>query len=166
MDEGCAAAEGAATLCNFPPSSNQDDTDPNLTGVCVLAPPPMTGLHGNAGDACSSSCTATGLCVTSCAADSSCESDLPACYAADGLYCSDANVCIPLGGAGDFCHGSPDCGTGTYCADDFTCELLLPTGDTCEHAWQCDTGYCSSTCMPPPVAYPEFCLGRIPPPPH
>jgi hypothetical protein len=170
--EGCATADGAATQCDFPP--NPDFQDPDLTGVCVLDPNAETGPHGNPGDACSTTCTDTGLCDTLCSAGQTCPTDLSTCYTADGLFCSEANTCVPLGVAGDPCQGSPECGVGTYCDIGLgqqagragLCQSLRQAGDTCQDGLECETGYCSVTCMSPPVANPDFCLGRIPPPPH
>ena len=165
-DEGCAA-DGAATMCNYPPSANSEYTDPDRTGVCVLVPPPKTDPHGEAGEACSSTCTDSGICATLCSDSQACPTDLPTCYEADGLFCSEANTCVPLGVTGDRCHGSFECSAGTYCdLDQERCETLLHAGDACQDEWQCETQYCSGTCTSPPRAYPEFCLGHIPPPPH
>jgi hypothetical protein len=165
LAEGCeSAADGAATVCDYPPSKLED---PQRTGVCVLAPPPKSDPHGNVGDACSSTCTDSGICATLCSADQPCRTDLPTCYATDGLYCSEANTCVAQGAAGDPCLGSFECGPGTYCdLDQGHCETLRQPGDTCQQGFECETQYCSGTCMPPPRAYPEYCLGHIPPPPH
>jgi len=170
--EGCAAADDAATRCDFPP--NSDFEDPDLTGVCALAPPPETGPHGNPGEACSSTCTDSGICATLCSDGQTCPTDLPTCYTADGLFCSEANTCVALGVTGDPCMGSFECGVGTYCDIGLgrqagrtgLCQSLRLAGDTCQDGSECETQYCSGTCMPPPRAYPEFCLGHIPPPPH
>ncbi|HYQ45463.1 MAG TPA: hypothetical protein VER11_25930 [Polyangiaceae bacterium] len=168
LAQGCATTpDGAATECDFPPSNLEYD-DPRRTGVCVLAPPPQTGPHGKAGDACSSSCTESGICTTLCSADRPCATDLPTCYAADGLFCSEANTCVVLGVAGDPCFGSFECGPGTYCdTDQGHCQTLRQAGDACHDGFQCESEYCVDTCMPPPRAYPEFCLGHVavPPPP-
>jgi len=164
--EGCATSDTARTLCDYPVQSNSEYPDPDRTGVCVLAPPPITGPHGKAGEACGSTCTDGGLCATLCAFGQPCPTDLPACYVADGLVCSAANICVPQGAAGEACMGSFDCSAGTYCGmDTLRCEPLLHAGDACEHGFQCETEYCSGTCTAPPRAYPEFCLGHIPPPP-
>ena len=167
LAKGCATtADGAATVCKFPPS-NLEYQDPHRTGVCVLAPPPETAPHGNAGDACSTTCTESGICATLCSADRTCPTDSPSCYTTDGLFCSEANICVSLGVAGDPCSGSVECGDGTYCDLNLEhCETLRRAGDACHDGLQCETEYCSDTCMPPPRAYPEFCLGHIPPPPH
>jgi hypothetical protein len=173
LNAGCATADGAATQCDFPPNSDFQE-DPGLTGVCVLAPPRQTGPHGNPGDACSSTCAASGLCATLCSAGQTCPTDLPTCYTADGLFCSEANTCVPLGVVGDPCRGSPECGVDTYCEIGLgrqagrvgLCQSLRQAGDTCQNASECETQYCSGTCMSPPVADPDFCLGHIPPPPH
>lgn len=163
LSEGCAKTPGGdATTCNFP-HSNDEDPDPDRTGVCVLNPP-LTEPHGNAGDACSSTCD-SGFCSTLCSADETCPTDLATCYIADGLFCSQANTCVSVGAAGDPCNGSPECGPGTYCDLDLTrCQPLLQAGAPCHDGLQCETAYCSSTCMPPPRAYPEYCLGHIPSP--
>jgi hypothetical protein len=92
--------------------------------------------------------------------------DLSTCYTDDGLFCSQSNTCVALGAVGDTCFGSFECGAGTYCDFDLRqCETLRPAGDACHDGLQCDTRYCSDTCMPPPRANPEYCLGHIPPPP-
>ena len=63
--------------------------------------------------------------------------------------------------------GSFECGPGTFCdLNRLRCETLRQSGEACRDGLECETGYCSSTCMAPPRAYPEFCLGHIPPPPH
>ena len=164
-DEGCAE-NGAATTCNYPASSDPEHLNPDRTGICVLVPPAASDPHGKAGEACGASCTGSGICATLCS-EQSCSTDLPACYEADGLFCSEANTCIPLGVAGDRCLGSFECGVGTYCSLALErCEPLLHAGDTCQDGLQCETAYCSGTCSSPPRAYPEYCLGHIPPPPH
>ena len=167
LAEGCAAtADGATTQCDFPASDLEYD-EPDRTGVCVLAPPPQSGPHGRAGEACSSTCTDSGLCATLCSADRSCPTDLPTCYTTDGVYCSEANTCALLGVAGDHCMGSFECGAGTYCnLAREQCETLRQAGAACDDGLQCETHYCADTCMPPPRAYPEFCLGQIPAPPR
>ena len=87
-------------------------------------------------------------------------------HGSDGLFCSEASTCVPLGVAGDRCMGSPECGAGTYCSlDAERCESLLKAGDVCEDDWQCETNDCSGTCTARPRVSPEFCLGHIPPPP-
>jgi hypothetical protein len=166
LDEGCAEADGAATKCDLPFDPTQEDQDPKRTGVCVLAPPAVMNPHGQAGDACSATCTGSGLCITLCSNGQDCQSNAPACYSTDGLFCSDTNICLPMGQAGDPCLGSPDCATGTFCAEDLRCRPWLHEGDLCQNGLQCETNFCDKTCTHPPVAYPEFCLGHIPPPPH
>ena len=163
LAEGCATApDGAATQCDFP-ASNLEYQDPRRTGVCVLAPPADTGARGNAGDACSSTCDDSGICSTTCSRDGACPTDLPTCYTTDGLFCSEANTCVSLGVAGDPCSGSAECGAGTYCdLDLWRCESLRRAGDACRDGIECETAYCSDTCMSPPRAYPEFCLGHNP----
>ena len=162
--EGCID-EGTATTCKYPPNPNF--SDPDLVGVCV-AVSPSTGPHGKAGEACSSSCTDFGLCSTLCSDGQTCETDLPSCYESDGLFCSEANTCVPLGVAGDPCRGSTECGAGTYCDFELErCEPLLHESDACRDELQCDTGYCKDgTCTSRPRANPDYCLGHIPPPPH
>src|SRR6478609_1184895 len=77
--DGCIA-DGAATMCQYPPTPNSEYQDPDRTGVCVLIPPPVTDPHGKAGDACSSTCTDSGICATLCSAAETCPTDLPTCY--------------------------------------------------------------------------------------
>jgi len=166
LAEGCATTvDGAATVCDFPPS-NLEYQDPRRVGVCVLAPLPETAAHGNAGDACSSTCDDSGLCFALCSPDGTCPTHLPTCYTADGVFCSEGNTCVSLGVAGDPCLGSSECGAGTYCdLDLWRCESLRHAGDACRDGLECETAYCSDTCTLPPRAYPEFCLGQIPAPP-
>ena len=166
LDEGCAEADGSATECDLPFDPNREDQDPKRTGVCVLAPPAVTSPHGKLGDACGSTCIGSDLCLTLCNDGQDCQSNVPACYSTDGLVCSEANVCAPMGVAGDPCQGSPDCATGTFCADDLHCRPWLQEGDPCQNGLQCETNYCDKTCTRPPVANPDFCLGHIPPPPN
>ena len=166
LAEGCATTpDGAATMCDFPPS-DLEYLDRRRTGICVLVPPLDTGPRGNAGDACSSTCNDDGLCARFCSADRACPTDMATCYTSDGLFCSEANTCVALRVTGDPCLGSFECGAGTFCnLHERQCESLRQAGQACHDGFECETQYCSDTCVAPPRAYPEYCLGHVPPRP-
>ena len=125
-------------------------SDPNNSGgglVCLAQA--GTTTHAKAGEGCNGNCTSSDG-VTECSGSAVGSSGVAGiCYASDGLYCSQTQVCTPLAQIGEACE-SGGCVTGAFC-DAGTCAAQRDSGscsdaqDACSANSFCDitSGQCT-----------------------
>ncbi len=120
----CAPASGGGAFCNTPGTA--------VTGVCVAV------THATAGAPCVGSCDQENVPFCYNASGASVPDHGGACFATDGLYCSNQGTCVPLTAPGKDCSVTP-CAAGAYCDTYGTgvCQVYAQLGGDCSQGQQC-----------------------------
>lgn len=107
------------------------------------------GKHGQAGDACTTSCSLFPGGGISCTSGGSSQSPIPdpnapPCFDTDGLYCGPDNRCVPPVAEGQPCSAQAQCAPGLSCTFSQVCEAQPGVGTPCAMANICgDSTYCN-----------------------
>jgi hypothetical protein len=111
-------------------------------GTCSKEVRPTTP-HGHKGDACDISCPEGNVCDQLTVPAGTGQSSV-ACFAADGLYCSDAHKCEPFSHEGEACVDARECATGLGCIQG-ACGPKIEKGGSCSVDDDCVTGDCENS---------------------